>query len=72
MLPVQVDKRDEDAGWDPSTFVSEKTGRGPLTPNWQENSGGDTPFITIYKATNNSSPKLSTQALQANCFEMSI
>jgi hypothetical protein len=67
-----VDKRDEDAGWDPSTFVSEKTGRGPLTPNWQENTAGDTPFITIYKATKKPSTKLGTQALLANWFESPV
>jgi hypothetical protein len=49
-----VDQRDKEAGWDPSTFISARTGRGPLPANWQQptmdrKETEPLPIITIYK-----------------------
>ena len=42
--------QDYNPEWDPKIFLSEKTGRGKLTPDWKEKAGPDTyPIMCCYK-----------------------
>ncbi|KAJ8286275.1 hypothetical protein GJAV_G00036550 [Gymnothorax javanicus] len=49
--PNQVDKKDYKKEEDPTLFKSEKTGRGPLGPNWKEEleAKTDCPHMCAYK-----------------------
>ncbi len=44
-----VESRDYKEDEDPTKFHSEKTGRGPLAPNWQDIKTDDVPIMTCYK-----------------------
>ena len=49
-IQKDVDARDYKPEEDPAKYHSEKTGRGPLGPNWQEDiKGQDVPIMTCYK-----------------------
>ena len=49
-IAEQVEARDYKKDEDPSKFHSEKTGRGPLSPSWQEDiKTPDVPIMTCYK-----------------------